>query len=361
MRELVNWVNINSDIENHVKTCITCLEFQQTQPKEKIIHCEILLRPWEVLGVDTFQLNNKNYLCIVDYHSKFPVIKRMEGLSAENLIATTNVIFAEYGILHRLMSDASSNFVSETFRSFCSSLNIKHIVSSLYHHQRNGQVEICIKFIQCTIKNAQTPLVTYTWHYYKSEPHHWGKVSPSLAALLFNHLVCSIMPVVDKKPVSVDNDDEHHKKLLHRQGKNAMKNDASQVFVSIPIGSTVVVQWEDGGLWTHGMIVGKGHYNHNNWSYKIQATTTGRIITCNRQHIKPTSVTAEDYMCYQARKHINIQTNPLDTILDCIKKKPQSYSKTTHNNNNNSQDTHGEHGDKNNSQGSGQGQTVKNI
>ena len=57
-----------------------CLEFQQTQPKEKIIHHDILLRPWEVLGVNIFQLNNKNYLCIVDYHSKFPVIKRMVGV-----------------------------------------------------------------------------------------------------------------------------------------------------------------------------------------------------------------------------------------------------------------------------------------
>ena len=105
------------------------------QPKEKLIHHDILLRPWEVLGADKFQLNNKKYLCIVDYHSKFPVIKRMEGLSAENLITTVKIILAEYGIPHRLMSDAGGNFVLEKFRSFCSSLNIKQAVSSLYHHQ----------------------------------------------------------------------------------------------------------------------------------------------------------------------------------------------------------------------------------
>ena len=49
----------------------------------------------------------------------------MEGLSSVSLIATIKVIFAKYGILHRLMSGAGSNFVSETFRSFCSSLNIE--------------------------------------------------------------------------------------------------------------------------------------------------------------------------------------------------------------------------------------------
>ena len=62
------------------------------QPKEKIIHHDIPLRPWEVLGVDILQLNNKKYLCIVDYHSKFLVIKRMEGLSADNLITTVNLM-----------------------------------------------------------------------------------------------------------------------------------------------------------------------------------------------------------------------------------------------------------------------------
>ena len=132
-------VNINTDIENHIKSCNTCLEFWQTQLKEKIIHHGIPLRPWEVLGVDVFHLNNKNYLCVIDYHSKFPVIKRMEGLSTESLIAAIKVISAKYGILHRLMSDAGTNFISEKFKRFCSRLNIEQAVSSAHHHQNNGR------------------------------------------------------------------------------------------------------------------------------------------------------------------------------------------------------------------------------
>ena len=31
--ESVYWININTDIENHIKSCNTCLEFQQTQPR----------------------------------------------------------------------------------------------------------------------------------------------------------------------------------------------------------------------------------------------------------------------------------------------------------------------------------------
>ena len=39
-----------------------------------------------------------------------------------------------------------------------------------------------------------------------------------------------------------------------------------KIFMSIPIGSSVAVQWEDRGLWTHGTVVGKGNHNHHNKS-----------------------------------------------------------------------------------------------
>ena len=146
--ESVYWSDINVDIKKYIQSCATCLELQQMQPKKKIIHQDIPLRLWEVLGTDVFHFNNKNYLCILDYHSKFPMVKRLEGLSAENLIITVKVIFAKYGILCKLMSDAGTNFVSDMFQKFCNSINVKQAVSSAYHHQSNGQVKACIQFIK---------------------------------------------------------------------------------------------------------------------------------------------------------------------------------------------------------------------
>ena len=69
-----------------------------------------------------------------------------------------------------------------------------------------------------------------------------GQCLPSPATLLFNHTVCGIMPVMDRKPINIDNDDEHNKNLMHRHGKNDQNNDTSNIFMSIPIGSTVAVQ-----------------------------------------------------------------------------------------------------------------------
>ena len=42
------------------------------------MHHDIPGKPWEVIGVDIFSLNNKNYLSSVDYHSKFPIVKRQK-------------------------------------------------------------------------------------------------------------------------------------------------------------------------------------------------------------------------------------------------------------------------------------------
>ena len=55
--------------------------------------------PWnsrqtkDVVGTDMFTLHNKYNLCIVDYHSKFPVIKKMEYLSADSLILACKIFF----------------------------------------------------------------------------------------------------------------------------------------------------------------------------------------------------------------------------------------------------------------------------
>ena len=58
------------------------------QLKEKIIHHEIPSKAWEIFRTYIFTLHNKYYLCIIDYQSKFPAIKKTEDLSADTLILT---------------------------------------------------------------------------------------------------------------------------------------------------------------------------------------------------------------------------------------------------------------------------------
>ena len=139
--ESVYWINVNDDTEKQIKNCTICLTFQQTQLKDKIIHHDIPAKPWEVIGTDMFTLNNKQNISIIDYHSKFPVTKKAEDLSADNLLLTCKVIFAEYGLPKKIMSDSGGNFISAKFKTFCKSLNIEQAFLSSYHHQSNRQIE----------------------------------------------------------------------------------------------------------------------------------------------------------------------------------------------------------------------------
>ena len=58
-----------------------------------------------MVGAYMFTLYNKYSLCLVDYHSKFPVIKKMEDLSADSLILACKIIFQSIALLKEMMSD----------------------------------------------------------------------------------------------------------------------------------------------------------------------------------------------------------------------------------------------------------------
>ena len=72
----------------------------------------------------------------------------------------------------------------------------------------------------------------------------------------------------------------------------------------------------------HGPIEDKGNHNHHDRSYKIHITKTGKIVTCNRQDIKPTSISVEHYLWQQLFQHT--KTYPLGNILDHLEKYPST-------------------------------------
>ena len=148
------------------------------------------------------------------------------------------------------------------------------------------------------------------------------------------------MPVLDCKPIGQDCDDDHHSKLVDREGKN--DNDTSPVFSNIPIGSAVAVQHEDGRPWTHGTVVGMGNHNHHDRSYIIQLTKNARCISRNRWHIKPTTVTADMYLQHQSKKQSNIKTDPLTEILNNINRNPAIYTTRQASNINNTSEQYNE-------------------
>ena len=95
-RQSVFWPGISNDVRQMVKDCALCNRHQRAQPKLPAVQSDLLTRPWEKLGSDIFQVNGANYLIIVDYYSRFPVIKPLSDISASTWSSHFTSVFAEY-------------------------------------------------------------------------------------------------------------------------------------------------------------------------------------------------------------------------------------------------------------------------
>ena len=77
--EYICWININADIENAIKTAMYVLIFSQHSQKIRCCHMRYQAGHGNPSELTFLSINSKHYLCIVGYHSKFPVINRPKG------------------------------------------------------------------------------------------------------------------------------------------------------------------------------------------------------------------------------------------------------------------------------------------
>ena len=79
---------------------------------------EITDQPWVKIGTDLFSLDNKDYVIVVDYTSKFFEISRLPNTEASTVINHTKAIFSRYGIPRDIVSDNGPQFTSYEYKNF---------------------------------------------------------------------------------------------------------------------------------------------------------------------------------------------------------------------------------------------------
>ena len=132
------WININRDIETTVKSCHIYQEHQPAQQHETLLPHEIPSRPWEVVGTDMFFFHDADWLIIVDYYSKFPIVRRMpRPCLSSSVVSVTKQIFSETGVPSRVVSDNDPHFASACYedlskKMFCPLLIQMLVLLSLY-------------------------------------------------------------------------------------------------------------------------------------------------------------------------------------------------------------------------------------
>ena len=73
-----------------------------------------------------------------------------------------------------------------------------------------------------------------------------GPGLPSPAMLLFNCPIRGIMPIINRPLIGLNNNEDHFEVLMMRGTKYDKNHDTFRIYPPVPLGSTVVVQCEDG-------------------------------------------------------------------------------------------------------------------
>ena len=109
---------------------------------------EIPAFPWTKIATDIFHFEGDSFL-LVDYTSRYPIICKLNSMTAQHVVGHLKVIFSEYGWPDTSVSDNGPCYVAEAFTKTMQDYRVNLITSSPHYPQSNGLAE---KFVQ-TVKH----------------------------------------------------------------------------------------------------------------------------------------------------------------------------------------------------------------
>lgn len=112
-----------------IEKCDVC-SHERVNFKEKMMSTEFPPRPWSTVGADLFQIDNKQYLVIVDYFSRYFEVAKLTSTTSEAVIDHIKSIFARHVKHEVVLSDNGPQFASEIFRQFTRDWGFSHVTSS---------------------------------------------------------------------------------------------------------------------------------------------------------------------------------------------------------------------------------------
>ena len=151
-KETVYWPGLNDQLEQLILNCQLYLKYSRSKGKgtpHTALGYEVPPVPWSKLATDIFHYESQPYLLIVDYTSRFLIVRKLKSMSAQHITEHFKSIFSEYGWPDTVVSDNGPCYAAEGFSNLMKEYAVNHITSSLHYPQSNGLVE---KFIQI-VKN----------------------------------------------------------------------------------------------------------------------------------------------------------------------------------------------------------------
>ena len=128
-------------------------------PQTPILFCEIFY-VWGIDFMGPFPLSF-DYLYILlalDYVSK--QVEAKATRTDDSKVVTDFIksnLFSRFGILRALISDRGTHFCNQTVETLLRKYNVTHKVSTVYHLQTNGQVEVSNREINSILEKTVNP------------------------------------------------------------------------------------------------------------------------------------------------------------------------------------------------------------
>ncbi|GJT36607.1 reverse transcriptase domain-containing protein [Tanacetum coccineum] len=142
------WPSIYKDAHELVKNCDSCqrqgkISQRDEMPQNSIQVCEI----FDVWGIDFMgpfpsSRGNKYILVAVDYLSKWVEAKALPTNDARVVCKFLKSLFARFGAPRAIISDRGTHFCNDQFAKVMLKYGVTHRLSTAYHPQTSGQVEV---------------------------------------------------------------------------------------------------------------------------------------------------------------------------------------------------------------------------
>ena len=125
-RQAVWWPGLAKQLENLVTRCTVCRKNQQQRP-QPLMQPEPPQLPWEKVGMDLFEWEQKHYLLVVDYYSRYIEIARLANTMTNEVLKHTKSIYARHGIPEVLISDNGPQYASSQFAVFAQNVWVQKL------------------------------------------------------------------------------------------------------------------------------------------------------------------------------------------------------------------------------------------
>ena len=112
------WPGLSREVHDMVKNCKVCAKYRQ-QRAEPLMPTPFPERPWQMIGTNLFELDNLNYLIVVDYFSHYIEVAAMQKTTKSHEVnSALKAIFARHGIPEELRSDNGPQYAPAEFTHF---------------------------------------------------------------------------------------------------------------------------------------------------------------------------------------------------------------------------------------------------